>query len=139
MWISSPQEAYEALCSVISRINVDRLRIGLTIEARCRPVGHPDWRPQVHVSMDIVDRHTHASRRVTIFVPLYVEWRNAARAGYERDLAMAIYRSVRQCVLHEVAECFEFEGRLIDDPHDGYPHEVRPEHDARFPDFRVRF
>jgi hypothetical protein len=136
--VANLNEAHLVLLEVLDRIDLRRFPMPITI----RPQKYLDTfevRTTVVIKMSVTDRDLVTPRDALVTVPLSVRWEYRSRSQYARDLAMAIYAAVRQCVLHEVAECFEYEGRLIDDPHTSGINTLREEHDIRFPDFRMMF
>lgn len=139
MYVETPGEAHTVLDEVLSRIDLSRFPVPIKLSQlgnRPSPEEWMCWSPRVRMTLSIRDRVTREPQDISIFVPLTVEWKCCQRGDLLRDFVRAVYQSVRQAVLHEIAECFEYEGRLYDDPHAEAPYSLRPEHDVRFPDFR---
>lgn len=136
MYVVTVADAYQVLLEVISKLSFARFPLAIAI----RPIyGAPTSEhanPTVTINMQVKDRMTGAPREIGVVVAVTVRWQGLSRMELDRAYAKMLYQSVRQAVLHEIAECTEYEGCLFDDPHDGHPHSLRPEHDPRFPNFR---
>jgi hypothetical protein len=136
MYVDSPEEACGVLQETLARLNFERFPMRIDIRLFNKDSFDAGWVPRVVITLSIRDRETKEPRQIGVYVPITVRWEFKLRTELAMQYANALYQSVRQAVLHEIAECCEYEGRLLDDPHEKAPYSLRPEHDPRFPEFR---
>lgn len=137
MYVEHCMQASELLEEVISRLHFQRFPLPIKV----RQVGKPSdraqdlyWRAQVVVTITVSDREDGHLRDIQVHVPVYARWERMLVHDLRMEYLRRVYTAVRQSVLHELAECAVFEGKLFDDPHGGpTPRLLRPERDERFP------
>lgn len=129
-------EASALLDEVLSKLRFTRFPLPLSVKQNGKPTSERDdltWSPRIVVTVAVIERTTIAREERKVHMPLRVRWYAMTRAEMIEEYLRTVYTAVRQVVLHELAECAEFDGRLFDDPHGAHPYLLRPERDNRFP------
>lgn len=135
MYVEDCIKASALLDTVIARLRSPRFPLPITVRQTCKPTSVKedlDWTPQIIVSITVVPREGGERRDMLIHMPLQARWRGRTDLEVVEDYLRTVYTAVRQAVLHELAECVEYDGRLLDDPHEEHLGLLRPERDDRF-------
>jgi len=137
MYVEHCVQASELLDEVIARLHFHRFPLPIRVRQVRRPSDRTQdtsWQAQVLVTLDVRDREDGLLRIIKVYMTAHMPWDRLTVDELRLAYLRRVYTAVRQCVLHELAECAVFEDRLFDDPHTGpTPGLLRPERDVRFP------